>query len=130
MSNLKPPPVYKIILVQLVATGLFAATFLMFSNAIAAKSMLLGGLVSVIPNSYFVVQAFRFRGASNAERVVRSFRKGEAGKIALTIVLFAVVFTLFNNVNEAILITGFVSIQILGILMAGAINCSPVGNHS
>lgn len=129
MSNLKPPPVYRIILVQLVATVVLAAALLAFASPVAAMSVLLGGLVSVVPNAYFAFQAFRFRGASNANRVLRSFKKGLAGKLALTILLFAMVFTLFSSVNEAIVIAGFASIQVLGVLGAGMINYRPAARH-
>lgn len=128
MSNLKPPPVYKIIVAQVAMTAILAIVVLVFSNTIAAMSILVGGLVSAIPNCYFAVQAFRYRGARNAEKVVKSFRKGVLGKTALTIVLFALAFSLIVNINAAALITGFVAAQFIGIMMAGLIEYTPSGN--
>lgn len=129
MSNLKPPPVHKIIITQVVATIAIAAIFLVFSNTIAAYSVLVGGLVSVIPNCYFAIQAFRYNGARNAEKIVKSFMKGEIGKIVITIVLFALTFTLITNLNEVALIAGFIAIQFIGIMMSGLINQSPTGTN-
>lgn len=128
MSNLKPPPVHRIIVAQLLASALLAAVFLVFSNAIAAYSALLGGLVSAVPNGYFAVQAFRFRGAQNAEKVVKSFRKGEVVKIMMTILMFAMIFTVVPNVEALALIVGFVAVLFTGIMMSGLIRYSPSGN--
>ena len=77
MSNLKAPPVYKVIIAQLAMTGSIAAISLLFSGTIMAYSVLLGGLISASSNSYFAVQAFRYGGARSAEKVVKSFIKGE-----------------------------------------------------
>ena len=114
---------------QLVATALLAVFFLIFSNAIAAYSTLVGGLVSVVSNSYFAVQAFRFRGARNAEKVVKSFMKGEMGKLAITLLAFVLIFTLITTINEVALITGFLATHIVGIVMSGMIDYSPSGNN-
>jgi ATP synthase protein I len=130
MSNLKPPPVHRVIVVQLVATVLIAAIFLFFSNEVAAYSILIGGLISAISNYFFAVQAFRYRGARNAEKVVKSFMRGEAGKIVITLLLFALTFTLISAISEAAVIGGFFVAQFVGIMTSGMINYSPAGNNS
>ncbi|PID43751.1 MAG: F0F1 ATP synthase subunit I [Gammaproteobacteria bacterium] len=58
----------------------------------AFYSALVGGVVFIIPNSYFAYKAFAYGGAQAARRIVQSFYKGEAVKLLLTAVLFAVVF--------------------------------------
>jgi len=116
--------------VQLVATVLIAAIFLFFSNEVAAYSILIGGLISAISNYFFAVQAFRYRGARNAQKVVKSFMKGEAGKIVITLLLFALTFTLISAINEAAVIGGFFAAQFVGIMASGMINYSPAGNNS
>ena len=45
-----------------------------------------------LPNVYFAHRAFRFTGARAAQAIVRSFYAGEAGKLILTAVLFALTF--------------------------------------
>ena len=129
MSNLKPPPVHRIIVAQLVATALMALTFLFFLNVVAAYSILIGGLISALPNAYFAVQAFRYRGARNADKVLKSFRKGYFGKLGITIILFALAFTLVTTINEIALIGGFVAVQFCGTIMSGLINYSPNSNN-
>lgn len=130
MSNLKPPPVHRVIVVQLVATVLIAAIFLTFSSVVAAYSIFIGGLISAIPNYFFAIQAFRYRGARNADKVVKSFMKGEMGKLAITLLLFALTFTLITAISEAALIGGFFAAQFVGIMMSGMIDYSPAGNNS
>ena len=130
MTNLKAPPVYKVIVAQLVATSFIAVISLLLSGIVLAYSALLGGLISALPNSYFALQAFKFRGASNAEKVVKSFIRGELGKIGITLVLFALSFTLITNLNELVLILGFVTTHFVGVMVSGLISYSPTGNKT
>lgn len=130
MSNLKAPPVYKVIVAQLMTAVVLAAISLLFSGIIMAYSVLLGGLISTLPNSYFVLHAFRYQGARNAEKVVKSFIKGELGKIVITIVLFALSFTLITTLNELALILGFIATHFVGVMMSGMMHYTPTGNNT
>ena len=130
MTNLKAPPVYKVIVAQLVVTSFMAVLSLLLSGTVMAYSALLGGLISALPNSYFALQAFKFRGASNAEKVVKSFIRGELGKIGITLVLFALSFTLITNLNELALMLGFVTTHFVGVMVSGLISYSPTGNKT
>jgi len=115
---------------QFVATVVIAAILLVLTNSMVAYSVLIGGLVSAISNCYFAVQAFRYNGARNANKVVKSFMKGELGKIVITIVLFALTFTLITNIIEIALIMGFITIHFIGIMMSGLINQSPTRTNT
>ena len=77
VSNLKAPPVYKVILAQLAITGFISVISLLFSGTTMALSVLLGGLISALPNSYFALHAFKYSGARNADKIVRGFIRGE-----------------------------------------------------
>ncbi|MEX0963748.1 MAG: ATP synthase subunit I [Pseudohongiellaceae bacterium] len=125
MSNIKAPPVHKVILSQLATSSFMAAISLLFFGSIVAYSVLLGGLISALPNSYFALQAFRFSGARNAEKVVKSFMKGELGKIVFTVVLFALSFTLITNLNELALMSGFAVVHFMGVMASGLISFNP-----
>ena len=85
-------PVFPVLLVQLIVVLLLAATLWYWRGAVAGYSGLLGGLIAWLPNLYFAHKAFRFSGARAAQAIVRSFYAGEAGKLVLTAVLFALVF--------------------------------------
>ncbi len=125
VTNFRPPSVYKVIVAQLVwAVLLLLVCFLIF-EAEVGYSALLGGLISAIPNSYFALHAFKFQGARNADKVVKSFIRGELGKIVFTGVLFALSFTLITSLNEFALITGFVATHFVGVVISGTIDYSP-----
>ena len=130
MTNLRPPPVYKVIVAQLAATVFIAAVSLLFLGNVNAYSVLLGGLISALPNSYFALQAFKYQGARNADKDVKSFIRGQLGKIGITIVLFALSFTLITNLSELALILGFITAHFVGVMMSGLISYSPTNNKT
>ena len=125
MTNLRPPSVYKVIVAQLVWTVSLSLVCLSIFGVVAGYSALLGGLISAVPNSYFALHAFKFQGARNADKVVKSFIRGELGKIVFTGVLFALSFTLVTSLNELALIAGFVAAHFVGVVMSCLLYTSP-----
>lgn len=85
-------PVFPVLAVQLVVVLLLAAILWQWWGGVAGYSGLCGGLIAWLPNVYFAHKAFRFSGARAAQAIVRSFYAGEAGKLILTAVLFALTF--------------------------------------
>ncbi|MCG8908321.1 MULTISPECIES: F0F1 ATP synthase subunit I [Pseudomonas] len=85
-------PAFRLLLVQLVVLLIGAATLWFAQGSVAGYSGLLGGLIAWLPNLYFARKAFRYSGARSAQLIVRSFYAGEAGKLILTAVLFALTF--------------------------------------
>ena len=85
-------PVFSVLLAQLVVILLAAAALYGWRGAVSGYSGLCGGLIAWLPNLYFAHKAFRFSGARAAQSIVRSFYAGEAGKLILTAVLFALAF--------------------------------------
>ena len=130
VSNLKAPPVYKVILAQLAMTGFISVISLLFSGATTAFSVLLGGLISALPTSYFALHSFKYSGARNADKIVRGFIRGELGKIVITVVLFALSFALITSLHELALILGFIATHFVGVMMSGLISYSPSSNKS
>tara|TARA_B110000444_G_scaffold162629_1_gene151969 strand:- start:395 stop:763 length:369 start_codon:yes stop_codon:yes gene_type:complete len=122
--------VYKVIIVQLAVTSFIAAISLLISGVVLAYSALLGGLISAVPNSYFAFHAFRYQGARNAQNVVKGFIRGELGKIIITVMLFALGFTLITSLNELALILGFTLIHFVGVVMSGFISYTPSHNKT
>lgn len=76
-----------------------------------------GGLIAWLPNCYFALRAFRYRGARAAKQIVRSFYAGAAGKMLLTAGLFTVVFINLRPLNAPALFIGFCCVQALGWLV-------------
>ncbi|AYC35170.1 F0F1 ATP synthase subunit I [Pseudomonas cavernae] len=85
-------PVFPVLLIQLIVVLLAATLLWQFRSPVAGYSGLCGGLIAWLPNLYFAHKAFRFSGARAAQAIVRSFYAGEAGKLILTAVLFALTF--------------------------------------
>lgn len=88
----------RLIACQVVITILLATIAILLSGTLAMVSVLLGGLVSIVPNAYFARKMFQYQGAREAKQIVSSFYKGEAMKIVLSIALFAIVFKYFKIV--------------------------------
>ncbi|MRI33411.1 F0F1 ATP synthase assembly protein I [Endozoicomonas sp. OPT23] len=109
-AHLQQPKMHRVVVAQLLATFCLALLVLPFGN-IEAVSALAGGLACSIPNAYLVWQAFRYRGAGSAKKIVRSFYQGEAGKFMLTAAAFTLIFVLFPSVKPLPLFSAFVLIQ-------------------
>ena len=119
---------YKVILAQLIGPAQLAVTFLWTTDAAVARSVLAGGLISALSNGYFAVQAFRYQGAENADKVVRSFLKGEIGKIVIAILLFALSFNFLEDLNVVALFSGFLFAHLIGIWVTGWMTRGPTSN--
>lgn len=60
----------------------------------AGQSALIGGLVGFVPNAVFALRFGTSGTKRSAQEIVRAFYAGEASKLALTAVLFFLVFQL------------------------------------
>ena len=102
----------RLLICQLSMTMLIATIAMLFWSATAAKSALLGGLVNIVPTTYFATKLFQYQGARAARQIVNSFYKGEAMKIALTVLLFIVVFKFFNII-PLVFLSVYIAIQMV-----------------
>lgn len=85
-----------LIVLQIGMTLLISAVAAALSSMACAYSMMLGGLVSVLPNLYFARAVFRYQGARAAKKIVNTVYKGEAFKLILSMALFTLVFVVFK----------------------------------
>ncbi|WP_372809834.1 ATP synthase subunit I [Litorivivens sp.] len=111
------PPLVKIYGLQ---AGLLvlAAAGVMLVDAASAKALLIGGLISVLPNAYFARMAFRHRGSRAASEVSSAFKRGEAGKFVLTVSLFAIVFSTVPDLRVEALFAGFIGMMLVNLFFA------------
>ena len=84
---------YKLVLVQVTVAVLTAIVFSIVWELSTGLAALAGGMVAAVPNFVFVTLAFSTSGASQADKVLKSFYRGEAVKLLLTIVLFSLIFS-------------------------------------
>lgn len=108
--HLQQPRFYRVVVAQLLTTVSLTLLLLPLGKSFAV-SALSGGLACSIPNAYLVWRAFRYRGASAAQEIVRSFYQGEAGKFALTILAFILIFTLIPSIEPLAMFGAFALIQ-------------------
>ena len=130
MTNLRTPPVYKVTVAQLLVTAFIATVALLLSGTHIALSVLLGGLISSVSNRFFAALAFKHRGARNAQKIVKSFLVGEIGKFGITVVMFALCFSLLPDVSEFSMIMGFLVVHVAGVMAAVKIDYSPNAHKS
>ncbi len=100
------PPVYRLFVAQFLLLIVVSGLTSLFRFEVGL-SLLLGGLISLLPNMYFARQVFRFSGAAAAHRVTQSFYRGELGKFILTGTGFALVFSFVENLSPPALFAGF-----------------------
>ena len=106
------PEILKATLTQL-AVLLLIAVALGLADSQLAISVLVGGLVQILPQAWFSRQAFKYAGATKVDKVVRSIYRGELGKVVMTATLFAIVFTVSKQWNYlALFITFLVMIPL------------------
>lgn len=104
--------VRRFLLIQLCALALLILAAAAYKGSVGALSALLGGLVNIIPSVYFAMKLFQYHGARAARKILKGFYQGEALKICLSAILFALVFIVFN-VIPWVFFAAYISLQLL-----------------
>lgn len=77
-----------------------------------------GALIESLPRAYFGFYAFRYIGARQMQKVVRSFRRGEVGKFVMVSVSFGVFFALNKSRYPEVVFAGYFVAWVLGVVMS------------
>ncbi len=112
--------VAKVLLIQLGLSVVLAALFWGMKGTVSAYSALLGGLTCVIPNAFLALRLVVPRRDPGPGALVRAAYIGETGKLALTVIMFTIVFTLVRPLAAGALFAGFIAAQLVtlsGLLM-------------
>jgi ATP synthase protein I len=91
-----------------------------FFGDVAGYSALLGSLVCVLPNAFLALRLALPRRDPGAQALVRAAYLGELGKLAMTVLMFVLVFTLVRPLSAAALFATFIATQLVtlsGFLM-------------
>lgn len=110
----------RVLMWQFVTGAVLAAVLWGVFGRVAGYSALFGSLICAIPNSFLGLRIMAPRRDPGALK--QAAWAGEAGKIALTVLLFALVFTQVKPLNAAALFAGFIATQLVvfsGFLMRG-----------
>ena len=112
LSRISKSPVFRIAAAQFIATLLVSALSLVLGRA-AAVSALLAGAVCILPVLFVLVMSLRSvdPGSSGLALVI----KGEAGKMAMTVALFAVVFVWVKPLDVAVFFGTVIILQLCTI---------------
>ena len=105
-------PCKNLFLIQLVIVIIFAILVLGLYGVNSAQSIVLGSLVQIIPNMCCARNMFKYQGATSAKKIVSGFYKGEAVKIILSIILFALVFN-YIRIDPILFFGAYISMQLL-----------------
>ena len=106
---------YKLLGIQLVISVVIALLLLVYSGVASAWSALMGGLIFILPNAYFTRSAFRGNERESPHFIVRWFYIGEAGKLVLTAVLFALCFILVGSLQVKVLFLMYILMIIINL---------------
>jgi ATP synthase protein I len=112
--------VVRVLLAQLGLSVVLAMLCWGFEGRVYGYSALLGGLACVIPNAFLALRLVVPRRDPGAGALVRAAYIGELGKVALTIIMFSVIFLLVRPLAAGPLFVVFVATQLVtlsGFLM-------------
>lgn len=114
-AEIARPPVHRITLAQLAVLVSMCLIFLAMGDKLVSGSLLSGGLVAVLPQAYFAIRAFRWRGARSARAIARAGYSAEVGKFLLSGAGFALVFALVRPISGVAVITGYLVMLVVQV---------------
>jgi ATP synthase protein I len=106
---------YKVLSMIGIIIAAIAIVLLISIGRIAAYSAVLGGLACLLPNLLFARFAFRYSAADSVGLVMRWFFIGEAIKIIVTILIFALSLLWVKELNFAAMFITYIVALMLNI---------------
>ena len=98
---------------QLVVGAVLAALLWWLLGGVAGYSALLGSLTCVIPNAVLATRIVLARRDPGARALIRAAYTGELGKLALTVLMFSIVFVAVRPIAAGPLFAGFIAAQLV-----------------
>ena len=108
---------------QLVVGAVLAAVLWRLLGGVAGYSAMLGSLTCVIPNAFLAMRIVLARRDTGPRALIRAAYTGELGKLALTVLMFSIVFVTVRPLAAGALFAGFIAAQLVafgGLLMRDA----------
>lgn len=102
-------PIFRVVTAQVLATLLASALWLIFGR-VAAVSALMAGITCVLPGCYTLVVSLR--PVIKGDPGLRQALRGELGKFALTVSLFALVFVFVKPLDVLVFFSTFIGLQL------------------
>ncbi len=114
-ARLPRPPVHRISVVQIVILVVVCLALKYGVTPVLAESLLLGGLIAILPQAYFAWRVFQHQGARAAHHIARSSYVGEVGKFVLAVTGFALVFAFYRPVEAWAVFAGYGGMLIIQV---------------
>jgi ATP synthase protein I len=105
----------KVLVGQIGIGAVLAAALWGLYGHVAGYSALLGSLTCVIPNAFLALRLVVPRRDPGAGALIRAAYIGELGKLALTVLMFSIVFVMVKPLSAAALFAGFIAAQLMTI---------------
>ncbi len=115
-AQISRPPAHRISIAQTVILLMMCAGF-SFVDPVAAYSLLLGGLIAILPHAWFTYRVFRKSGARSARQIAHGSYVAEVGKFVLAVTGFGVVFAMVRPLSAGAVFAGYgvmIVIQVTG----------------
>jgi ATP synthase protein I len=112
-----------VLALQLLVGVALAALLWRLAGGVAGYSALLGSLTCVIPNAFLATRIVLARRDPGARALIRAAWTGELGKLALTVLMFSIVFVTVRPLAAGSLFAGFIVAQLVtfaGLLLRDA----------
>ncbi len=110
---------YKVLLVIAIITAAIAIILMLSIGRIAAYSAALGGIACILPNLLFVRLAFRYSATDSAGLAMRWLYIGEAIKIIVTVLIFALSLMWIKDLNIGAMLITYIVVLMLNIFGLG-----------
>ena len=109
------------LLAQACVSFALAAVAWIWLGEIAGMSVLLGGMVAVVPNAFLAARLLKPSRDQSARAMMGAAWLGEIGKLLLTAVLFGVIFGFVRPIEPLGVFAGFIAAQLVvfGALLVG-----------
>ena len=105
----------KVLVGQIGIGAVLAAALWGLYGHVAGYSALLGSLTCVIPNAFLALRLVVPRRDPGAGALIRAAYIGELGKLALTVLMFSIVFAMVRPLSAAALFAGFIAAQLMTV---------------
>ena len=106
-TTIPKPSIHRVALYQLLVL-LSVSGLLLFFSEIVGYSVLIGGLIQIVPQAWFTRQAYKYTDARQVDLMVRTLYRGEAGKIVLTAAMFVITFMLWKQLHFLAVFSTFI----------------------
>lgn len=110
----------KVLVAQIGIGVVLAAVLWGVYGEIAGISVLLGSLTCVLPNAFLALRLAVPRRDPGARDLIRAAYIGEVGKLAITVLMFSIIFAAVRPLSVPALFAGFIAAQLMtfaGLLM-------------